>query len=235
MAYLNHNIPTQRCFIRNEFLYNHEQGVGDFTSCDVHTVASMEGLTPLFEAFLENGVNWTRRPINAFCWRKDAPKRNLTDHIYWDCFSNYIDVSIRNRLSGLRAQLITHTGNKLEGEYLFTIDWGFENKAGMLDVSFSETSEHKCAHVFKMDEGNFFAYPNNRIVWYDKAWTFNRLKENPGYKIDQNIYSVEGKQKYETDNHYFTNFTQLNEGLQNTSTKQILLSGSGRRRTKNLR
>jgi hypothetical protein len=235
MAYLNHNIPTQRCFIRNEYLYNHESGEGDFTSCDVHSVTSMEGITPLFEAFLENGVNWTRRPINAFCWKRDAPKRYLEDHVYWDCFSSYADVSIRNRLSGLRAQLITPSGDKVEGEYLFTLDWGFENKGGMLNVSFSETFEHKCAHMFKMDEGNYFAYPNNRIVWYDKAWTFNRLKENPGYKIDQNIYSVEGKQKYETDNLYFTNFTLLNESLQDISTKQILLSSSSRRRSKNIR
>ena len=91
---------------------------------------------------------------------------------------------------------------------MFTIDWGFENKAAMLDVSFSETFEHKCAHVFKMDDGNFFAYPNNRIVWKDKAWTFNRIKENPGYIIDHNIYSVEGEGKYETNDNYFTEFKE---------------------------
>jgi hypothetical protein len=209
MSYLNHNIPTQRCFIRNEFLFNHENGFGEFTPCDVHSVASMEGISPLFEAFLENGVNWTRRPIHSFAWKKTAPVRDITDHIYWDCFSNYIDVAIRNRLSGLRAQLILPNLTKLEGEYLFTIDWAFENKAAMLDVSFSETFEHKCAHVFKMDEGNFFAYPNNRIVWYDKAWTSNRISKNPGYKIDENIYSVEGRKKFETDNSYITTFSEL--------------------------
>ena len=221
MSYLNHNIPTIRCFIRDEYLFNHEKGHGLGTPCDVHTVASMEGITPLFEAFLENGVNWTRRPISAFFWKKDAPVRPLTDHIIWDCFSNYIDVSIRNRLSGLRAQLITPDNTPLEGEYLFTIDWGFENKAGMCDVSFSETSEHKCAHVFKMDEGNFFAYPNNKIIWYDKAWTSKRIQSNPGFKIDQNIYSVEGKQKLETDDHYFTNISKADEynGSQNIGSK----------------
>ena len=92
---------------------------------------------------------------------------------------------------------------------MFTIDWGFENKSGMTDVSFSETSEHKCAHVFKMDEGNFFAYPNNRIIWFDKAWTSNRIPQNPGYKIDTNIYSVEGDVKEETDNNYMTNFKEV--------------------------
>jgi hypothetical protein len=211
MSYLNHNTPVIRCLIRDEFLYNHEKGHGNFTNCDIHCVASMQGLTPLFEAFLENGVNWTRRPLHAFCWSPNAPKRELTDHIYWDSFSNYVDVGVRSRLSGLRAQLITPSNEKLEGEYLFTIDWAFENKAGMVDVSFAETFEHKCAHVFKMDEGNYFAYPNNRIVWYDKAWTHNRITTNPGYKIDETIYSVEGKLKQETDNYYITNFLKQYE------------------------
>ena len=208
MAYLNHNIPTLRCFIRNEFLFNHTKGHKEVTPCDIHTVTSMEGTSPLFEAFLENGVNWTRRPLHAFCWKKDAPVRPLTDHIYWDCFSDYIDVSIRNRLSGLQAELITPSGKKEIGTYLYTLDWGFENKAGMLDVSFSETFEHKCAHLFKMEDGNFFAYPNNKIIWKDKAWTFNRINKNPGYIIDQNIYSVEGEGKYETDNSFMTEFKE---------------------------
>jgi hypothetical protein len=125
MAYLNHNIPTTRCLIRNEFLFNHTKGFGEFTNCDVHMVASMEGMTPVFEAFLENGVNWTRRPINAFCWKTDAPTYSLTEHIYWDCFSNYCDVQIRNRLSGLRAELITPSGGKKEGTYMFYNRLGF--------------------------------------------------------------------------------------------------------------
>jgi hypothetical protein len=208
MAYLNHNLPATRCYIRNEFLHNHESGHGEYTPCDIHSVASMEGLSPLFEAFLENGVNWTRRPINAFCWKHSAPVRPLTDHIYWDCFSSYVDVGVRNRLNGLRAQLILPSSEKLEGSYLYTIDWSFENR-GMCNFGFSEVSEHKCAHVFKMDEGNFFAYPNNRIIWYDKAWTSNRISSNPGYKIDEAIYSVEGAVRQETDNNYITSFTEI--------------------------
>lgn len=219
MSYLNHNIPVLRCLIRNEFLFNHEKGFSEFTNCDVHSVASMQGLTPLFEAFLENGVNWTRRPIHAFCWSPNAPKRPLLEHIYWDSFSDYVDVGVRSRLTGLRAELITPLKEKLEGEYMFTIDWAFENKGGNLDVSFAETFEHKCAHIFKMDEGNFFAYPNNRIVWFDKAWTSKRITQNPGYKIDTTIYSVEGSVKEETDNNYITTFTKLDERDKSTSSQ----------------
>jgi hypothetical protein len=182
-------------------MYNHTKGHNEFTLCDVHSVASIEKRTPLFEAFLENGVNWTRRPISAFCWKKDAPVRPLNEHMYWDCFSPYIDVQTRHRLSGLRAQLIAPKGDKHEGIYMFTLDWSWENKA-IVDLNFSETPEHKCAHVFRMDEGNFFAYPNNRIIWCDDAWTKDRIEKNPGYLIDSTIYSVENSRKLETSDHY---------------------------------
>jgi hypothetical protein len=90
---------------------------------------------------------------------------------------------------------------------MFTLDWSHENR-NMLDTNFSETPEHKCGHVFKMDNGNYFIYPNNRIIWNDKAWTFNRIDKNPGYKIDMNVYSVENESTYQTDYSYMTEFTK---------------------------
>lgn len=205
LSYLNHNIPTITCLIRNEFLYNHEEGAGEYTHCDVHSVASMEKRVPLFEAFLTNGVNWTRRPITAFCWKKCDPVP-LEHAMYWDCFSPYVDVQARARLKGLRAKLINPKGQKEWGEYMFTLDWGWENKA-IIDTNFSETPEHKCAHLFKMDNGNFYAYPNNRIIWHDDAWVDIPLDKNPGYKIDLTVYSVENKRKQYTDYSYMTEFT----------------------------
>ena len=201
MAYLNHNLPTFTCFIRNEYLFNHEKGHGEFTPCDVHSVASIEKRVPLFEAFLENGVNWTRRPITAFCWEKTAPVIPLEHAMYWDCFSPYIDVQIRSRLSGLKAELITPSNTKEQGTYMFTLDWSWENKS-TLDTNFSESPEHKCGHFFKMNNGNYYCYPNNRIIWFDDAWIENRISGNPAYIIDQTIYSVENKRMIETNNQY---------------------------------
>lgn len=208
MAYLNHNLPTFTCFIRNEFLYNHTKGHGEYTLCDVHSVASIEKRVPLFEAFLDNGVNWTRRPLTAFCWKRGAPTPKLEECYYWNCFSPYIDVNIRTRMAGLRAQLILHDGRRIGGEYMFTMDWSWENK-GLLDTNFSETPEHKCAHMFKVDDGNFYAYPNNRIIWHDDAWIDTPLTKNPGYLIDQTTYSVENKRDMLTDNQYVTEFSPV--------------------------
>jgi len=201
MAYLNHNLPTFTCLLRNEYLYDHKQGHGEHTPCDVHAVASIEKRTPLFEAFLENGVNWTRRPLTAFCWKTDAPVLPLEEQLYWDCFSPYIDVQVRARLVGLRADLLSPTKVARVGRYMFTLDWAWENKA-VLDTNFSETPEHKCAHLFAGEDGNYYAYPNNRVIWYDDAWTRNRITKNPGYRIDTTTYSVENKRKMETSDHY---------------------------------
>ena len=201
MAYLNHSLPDWSVYIRNEFLYNHKKGHGEVTKCDIHSVASIEKRVPLFEAFLENGVNWTRRPLHAFCWKPDAKIEPLEDIMYWDCFSPYIDVQRRSRLAGLDAELIRPDGKRVIGTYMWTFDWSWENKA-VLDLNFSETPEHKCAHLFKVETGNFYAYPNNRIIWYDNAWVFDRIEENPGYEIDLTVYSVENKRKLETSDHY---------------------------------
>jgi hypothetical protein len=143
----------------------------------------------------------------AFCWKKDAPILPLTEHVYWDCFSPYVDVQVRARLAGLSAELIGPTGTRRKGKYLFTLDWSWENKAGVLDVNFSETPEHKCAHVFAGTDGNYFAYPNNRCIWIDSAWVYNRIRANPGYLIDMTIYSVEDLRSMQTSDHYMTEFT----------------------------
>jgi hypothetical protein len=127
--------------------------------------------------------------------------------MYWDCFSPYVDVNRRNRLANCRADLIDYKGTWRRGTYMFTIDWSWENKAGATDTNFSEDPEHKCGHLFKMDDGNFFIYPNNRIIWMDDSYISNRLLQNPGYKIDQTVYTVENTREDKfTDDSYITEF-----------------------------
>ena len=64
---------------------------------------------------------------------------------------------------------------------------------------------------FKVETGNYYAYPNNRIIWYDNAWTFKRIDKNPGFEIDTTVYSVENKRKMETSDHYMYEVTDLEE------------------------
>jgi hypothetical protein len=221
MPYLNHSIPVTRAYVRNQFLFNFTKGHGEYTLCEIHNVSSIEGTTPLFECLMENGANWTRLPVHAFCWKKEAPEMPLEDLVYWDCFSDYIDVSVRNRLSNLRAELVSPDGKRKSGDYLFTLDWSHENR-GLVPLGFSETHEHKCGHFFKMDDGNFCIYPNNRIIWYDRAFTRNRLDGNPGYQINMNLYSVEASKKYfELGDDFFYNPIDGSINVQGENLEQI--------------
>lgn len=51
---------------------------------------------------------------------------------------------------------------------------------------------------------------NNRVIWYDSAWTFNRIKSNPGYEIDTTVYSAENSRDFETSNHYIYDIKEEN-------------------------
>jgi hypothetical protein len=62
-----------------------------------------------------------------------------------------------------------------------------------------------------MDNGNFYAYPNNKILWYDDAWTKNRITKNPGYEIDLTEYSVENRRKIETSDDFMYEITKIRD------------------------
>jgi hypothetical protein len=211
MSYLNHNLPTFTCYIRNEFLYNHKKGHGEMSLCDIHSVASLEKHVPLFEAVFREWSELDKKTYSCILLETRlhlTPK--LEECMWWDCFSPYIDVQVRSRLAGLRAELINYRGEKNEGTYMFTLDWSWESKS-TLNTNFSETPEHKCAHFFKMDNGNFYAYPNNKILWYDDAWIRNRITQNPGYEIDLTEYSVENRRKIETSDDFMYEIKKIRD------------------------
>jgi hypothetical protein len=104
-------------------------------------------------------------------------------------------VKVRERLGGLRADLISVTGVKRQGLYLFTIDWSHQDK-NMVDTGFSETPEHKCGHVFKMDNGNYFIYPNNRIIWRHQSQTPSSDLKIPYFKFSTRKWFCENQDRW---------------------------------------
>ena len=54
-------------------------------------------------------------------------------------------------------------------------------------------------------------------MWTDDAYIHNRLKRNPGYKIDQTVYTVENKRTGETSNDYMTKFGAEGDSFKDTS------------------
>ena len=73
-------------------------------------------------------------------------------------------------------------GGRMKGEYLFTID-SCHGDVNMIDITVSEVpSEHKQHNFGKLDNGQFFAQPNNRMLWYEQSLTPKELKK-PDFKF----------------------------------------------------
>ena len=77
----------------------------------------------------------------------------------------------------------------VKGEYLFTIDWAHPD-SNILDTDHSEIpQEHKCAHILELDNGNFAAQPNNRILWNVANYTTDNSW--PDYKVQNTYWDAE--------------------------------------------
>jgi uncharacterized membrane protein (UPF0182 family) len=75
------------------------------------------------------------------------------------------------------------------GKYLFTIDWAHPD-TNILDTEHSEIpQEHKCAHILALDNGNFAAQPNNRLLWHVNSYTTDNSW--PDYKVQTTYWDAE--------------------------------------------
>jgi hypothetical protein len=138
-------------------------------------------------------------PLHAFYHKKQAPIWHQHNAQFWDNLSYHISVTSYQFLRDHDCELIPKSGEKVKGKYMFTIDYADsgEELAGV-----SETpDEHKCAHIVKLNNGNFAAYPNNRILWQDNYFIKQTDVSQMLYKPQTEVYfgesqSVVLKEKY---------------------------------------
>jgi len=200
MAYLNSNIPLLYCSVRKEYLYDLKSHHGQSEECVVFGFASMATRAILFHALLPNGAVYYRLPISAFfqkhLQRTEVPDMQVDELQLWNCFSYHPAVTTYSFLDGQRGKFFGKDKKMYHGEYLFTIDWAHPD-SNVLDTEHSEIShEHKCAHILALDNGNYAAQPNNRILWNIPNFTTSNAK--PDYKVQTTTWNVENK-NWKTD------------------------------------
>jgi hypothetical protein len=79
-----------------------------------------------------------------------------------------------------------------------------------LNTGFSETvEEHKSYNFIKLDNGQFAAQPNNKVLFYDSSLTVPEFKR-PDFKIATKLYSVEqfAKHSARVNNDFFYDFEE---------------------------
>lgn len=203
MSYLIANLPPISCYVRREFLYNFEQGQGEFEPCYWISVKSIKGRALYIESLLVNyGAVYDKLPLSAYVWKVDV----LEDHLLpldfieiWDSFSFHISILEKTTLSGLRCEVYMKDGKTLSGTYMFTID-SCHSDTNELNTTLSQTpNEHKSFNVIKLDNGQFAAQPNNRVLFYDQSLTPLGVRV-PDFKVSQQEFYCETSQKWSAGN-----------------------------------
>ena len=200
MAYLNANIPVIYCQIRREYLYDLKKHHGEVEDCMVFGIASMSGRPLLFHALMENGGVYYRLPISAFIQHgfeaKDVPRMQLHELEHWNCFSYYPNVIAFDALT-TSGKYLGKDKKWYRGSYLFTIDWAHPD-SNIVDTDHSEVpQEHKCAHIMALENGNYAAQPNNRILWHIPSYTVR--DEIPDWDVNTQNWSVEDGRDWKTE------------------------------------
>lgn len=208
MSYLVANLPPVQCYIRKEYLYDFKSGEGEFEPCYWVSVKSIKGKALYFESLLTNyGALYDKLPLSAYVWKTKLSEKQLPlDYIeIWDAFSYNISVIKKQMLSGLQCKVYMKDRKLYDGEYMFTID-SCHSEPNELNVSLSETpNEHKSFNIIKLDNGQFAAQPNNRVLFYDQSLTPNGINK-PDFKVSTREFFCENGTKWsagDEDNFFY--------------------------------
>ena len=193
------NVPYIKCYVKKEYLYDLTKGHGEFEECVLLAVKSMQGKALIFEAYLPNyGACFDKFPLSAFVWRTDIVESEqlpLGQIELWDAFSYDIQIWTKRMLRNCDVDIYIPGKGKVGGEYLFTID-SVHSDPNMINTSVAEVpSEHKQFNVGKLVNGQFFAQPNNRMLWYEQSLTPSELK-HPDFKVASKYYFCEQDSKW---------------------------------------
>lgn len=194
MAFLIHPLPPTSVYVRKEYLYDLETGHGEYTPGIWISVKSTQGKALYFETLLtEYGALYDKLPLSAFVWKLDHGDLALDVLQLWDCFDYHITVLEKPLLN--RCEFFGKDRQMHPGEYMFTIDNAHTDKS-ILDTNFSEQDpEHKSFNVIKLDNGQFAAQPNNRVIWRDQSLVPENL-QRPDFKVCTQNYRVETTPKW---------------------------------------
>lgn len=174
MAFLVANLPPIHCYVRREFLYDFEKGVGEYEPCIWVSIKSLRSQAFRIEAYLPRyGALYDKLPLHAFVSRD----KNLNTELFlpldvlqiWDCFSYDIAIVQKSFLRNLSCKFYAKNKIFYHGDYLFTVD-NASPDMNIIDTSYSEWPEdHKSFNFIQLQNGQYAAQPNNRCIFFDAA------------------------------------------------------------------
>ena len=192
--FLVHPTPSIYLWLDTSYLFDLTKIPDDYPieeRCLLISIKARTGYDLEFQVLTERGMLRDKLPIVALSHKKMADQSDILlqkELQRWSCPSKYVTIWSCPIQSG-KAWI---NGIQRPFEYLFTVDFtdGFELDPGS-DVSMPE--EHKAQHIIVLDNGQLAAMPNNSLVWDHPTLVPEnlQLKSNPGYKVQDEDYSVE--------------------------------------------
>ena len=181
---MNKNLPPIQLYVRNQFLFNQEEGFEKFTYCTLISVRALQNQALQFTVLLDNGALFTGLPAHAFCFSKEAKLRPLIQCQLWDCISKEIDVIT---LDSLRYMSCTvKLGETIvKAQYHFSVDFVGNNDLSRNPIHW------KMLHSLETEDGSFVLQPQYRIQFQDVALCNNAKNGLPKYKFNEKIWTCE--------------------------------------------
>ena len=177
MSQLIINLPSQKVWVRKEYLRDLKDGFGEFVEGVLGMCKSIPGRAFYFETYLpEYGAMFDKLPISAFLSRPETPTPDLDLLTFSSgtAWTMALDAS-RSSLSGQWTSRYAHAisdPSRANTALLWTIIILIQT----LQTTMSEVpDEHKSHNCIELENGQFCLYPNNRTRIYDLSIT----PENP--------------------------------------------------------
>ncbi len=200
MSFLLVNTPPIHCYVRREFLYDFEEGFGEYEPCIWVTLKSIRGQAFRIESYLPRyGALYDKLPLHAFVSRThslDVDAFLPLDYLQiWDCFSYDMTIVQKSFLKNLSAKFYAKDKKFYQGNYMFTVDHASPDP-NQIDTTYSEWPEdHKSFNFIELDNGQYAAQPNNRCLFLDSASNPKSLKF-PDFRVCTKKYVVETNPKW---------------------------------------
>lgn len=200
MSFLVANLPPVHCYVRREFLYDFQQGQGEYEPCIWVSIKSLRSQAFRIESYLPRyGALYDKLPLHAYVSRPDKlePEKflDLDTLQIWDCFSYDIAVVQKAFLRNLSCKFFAKNQELYAGNYMFTVD-NASPDLNTLDTSYSEWPEdHKSFNFIELENGQYAAQPNNRCLFLDAASNPKEMLR-PDFRVCTKKYVVETNPKW---------------------------------------
>jgi hypothetical protein len=206
MSTLVTNLPAQHVWVRKEYLRDLKDGHGEFVKGVWVTAKSIPGRALYFETYLpEYAAMFDKLPISAFVSSPETPNPDLplTDLQFWNCMDYGVVSVVKQFVGSMVYEARLRSGGTMRGTYVCTLD-NYHSSTDSVDYSTSETpSEHKSMTIVELENGQFCAYPNNRLRIFDTSLTPNEAKI-PDFLCSTHFFAVENADLRYGDSDNFT-------------------------------